>query len=306
MANVIETTVCTDSAFLDFEKVKTQAITLNQLERTAHENDVYGNPLKGMYHFQVVKAFIDMCNEYGYNVEIYDMFAAQNRDKNTPGVTTLPLIEARMNQPKAVEAHILRRVFTNMRLTAFDDDTYTTNLAIGYHQKGIQVGFGRNVKICHNQCMLNPECYVSTYSERGKAGNKVDLAQLLETVRMWLKNAKELVEKEDAIINRMKKIVISPEKMYQIIGMLTTLRVSCDSSIKEIRTNATYPLNSAQINQLTEDMLVKYNQNNVVTVWDLYNSATEMYKAPKMDIPMIMPQNRSFVSFLNEQFDLYV
>jgi hypothetical protein len=100
----------------------------------------------------------------------------------------------------------------------------------------------------------------------------------------------------------MKQIDIPAQQMFTIIGMLTAIRVKCDTSIKEIKETRTYPLNQAQISQLTEDMMMRYHQNNKVTVWDLYNGATELYKATSMDIPSLLPQNRAFVSFLNEMY----
>ena len=83
-----------ENKFFDFEKEKTQQITLNQLERTYRENDVYGNPLKGIYHYDLFNRVISECEELGYNVEVYDMFAAQNRDRTQPGVVKLPQVEA--------------------------------------------------------------------------------------------------------------------------------------------------------------------------------------------------------------------
>lgn len=66
----------------------------------------------------------------------------------------------------------------------------------------------------------------------------------------------------------------------------------------------TYPLNQSQISRLTEDMMYRYYQNGKVTVWDLYNGATELYKADTMDIPALLPQNRAMVGFLSEQFGI--
>ena len=63
--------------------------------------------------------------------------------------------------------------------------------------------------------------------------------------------------------------------MFTLIGMLTALRVKCDTHIAEIRENRTYPLNQSQISRLTEDMMYRYYQNGKVTVWDLYNGASK-------------------------------
>lgn len=300
----METSTINNNQFLDFEQQKVQILTLDQLERTHNEDDVYGNPAMGIYHYDLLKQIILMANEIGYNVEIYDLFAAQNREKGRPGVSLLPAVEA-IHGKKAVEAHILRRVFANIRLTDFDDDENTTNLAVAFHQKGIQVGFGNNVKICHNQCMLGPEYYVSTYSDRGKGrGEGITIPDMMDAVRSWLFDAQHIMITQREQIEMMKNIDVDADTILRFIGLLTATRVKCDTSIKEIRETKTYPLNQAQITQYTEQLMLKYHQNNHITVWDMYNTATDLYKADRMDIPQLLPQNRALVGMLDHQFAL--
>lgn len=286
-----------EDKFFDFEKAKTQAITLEQLSRTHREDDVYGNPLRGIYHFDLFNKVIDECTELGYNVEVYDMFAAQNRDRQSPGVVRLPQVEAVKGQ-HAVEAHILRRVYANIRITDFDNDETTTNVAVAFHQKGIQIGFGPNVMICHNQCMLSPELYMSSYSEKGKKGSGMGVAAMLDTLKSWLVDARHIIETDRERIAKMKETRISAEQMFLLIGLMTATRVKADTSRKSIRENITYPLNQSQITLFTEDMLEAYHDKEFVTAWDMYNSATNLYKANKMDIPALLPQNRAMVNFM--------
>ena len=286
-----------EDKFFDFEKAKTQAITLEQLSRTHREDDVYGNPLRGIYHFDLFNKVIDECTELGYNVEVYDMFAAQNRDRQLPGVVRLPQVEAVKGQ-HAVEAHILRRVYANIRITDFDNDETTTNVAVAFHQKGIQIGFGPNVMICHNQCMLSPELYMSSYSEKGKKGSGMDVAAMLDTLKSWLVDARHIIETDRERIAKMKETRITAEQMFLLIGLMTATRVKADTSRKSIRENITYPLNQSQITLFTEDMLEAYHDKEFVTAWDMYNSATNLYKANKMDIPALLPQNRAMVNFM--------
>lgn len=286
-----------EDKFFDFEKAKTQAITLDQLSRTHREDDVYGNPLRGIYHFDLFNKVIDECNELGYNVEVYDMFAAQNRDRQSPGVVRLPQVEAVKGQ-HAVEAHILRRVYANIRITDFDNDETTTNVAVAFHQKGIQIGFGPNVMICHNQCMLSPELYMSSYSEKDKKGSGMDVAAMLDTLKSWLVDARHIIETDRERIAKMKETRITAEQMFLLIGLMTATRVKADTSRKSIRENITYPLNQSQITLFTEDMLEAYHDKEFVTAWDMYNSATNLYKANKMDIPALLPQNRAMVNFM--------
>lgn len=299
-ANMVATMeAATEDKFFDFEKAKTQEITLEQLGRTYRENDVYGHPLKGIYHYDLFNKVIAECEDVGYNVEVYDMFAAQNRDRNQPGVVKLPQVEAQKGE-NAVEAHILRRVFANIRITDFDDGETTTNLAVAFHQKGIQIGFGPNVMICHNQCLLNPELYMSTYSEKGRKGSGIELSTMLDTLKSWLVDARHIVETDRERIEKMKNTRVSAEQMFTLIGLMTAMRVKSDTTRKSIRENITYPLNQSQITVFTEDMLEAYHTKDVVTAWDMYNSATNMYKANKMDIPALLPQNRAFVDFINK------
>ena len=292
-----------ENQFLDFETSKVQIVTLDQLQRTEKENDVYGKPLKGMYHFELINNMIQMCAKYGYKAEIYDLFAANNRDRNTPGVTRLPEKEAVLGD-KAVEAHILRRVYCNIRLREFDksdgDDAITTNMAISFHQKGIQMGIGRNVVICHNQCMLSPEQYGATYTEPHARAYKLE--ELLERADAWLANLRGIIDADDEKMRLMKQREIKAQEMFTIIGMLTSLRVASETKYKAIRNAySTIPLNQAQIGRLTEKMMLAYHDKGEVTAWDLYNAATDMYKSTQLDQPMILSQNLAMSNFIQTQ-----
>lgn len=68
--------------FLDFDKEKVQVLTLDQLAKTHKEDDVNGNPLKGIYHFELLEQLQECASKHGLNTEIYDLFAANNSDKN--------------------------------------------------------------------------------------------------------------------------------------------------------------------------------------------------------------------------------
>lgn len=305
MANLESAPIMDRTKFLDFEKVKTQDITFEQLINSVEENDVNtGAPMKGMYHYQFIQSVLDMCNELGYETEMYDLFAAQNKNGSTPGVSLLPYIEQKEGE-RAVKAHLLRRVFANVRIKNFDtgegDNLMTTNLSIAYHQRGVQVGFGNNVWICHNQTMLHADLYASTYSENGS--ERMELQQMLGLVKSWLVDARHIVEEDRERLERMKQVNVSAEQMYVLIGMLTALRVAHDSRDKSIHINKTYPLSQTQICSFTEDMMIRYKRFDKVTVYDLYDGATNLYKANMMDIPQVLPQNLAMVRLLEEQFD---
>lgn len=290
------TEVALTGKFFDFDKNKVQTLTLDQLSRTHKENDIYGNPLRGIYHYQLINELMAIAREQNLSLDVWDLFAAQNRDKAQPGVVKLPQVEE-IHGENAVEAHILRRVFANIRITNLDDDEMTTNLAVAFHQKGIQVAFGNMVKVCHNQCLMGSGQYASTYGE-----GKIEIADLLDVVRSWLVDYRRIILGEREKIERMKAIDISAEQMYVMIGMLTAMRIAKDTTHKEIRSNEIYPLNQSQISTFTEDLMLRVHRNGRVSLWDIYNSATELYKADGMDIPMVLPQNIQMMKFIDENY----
>ncbi len=294
-----------DTQFLDFKDNRVQQLTFEQLKRTNRENrgDTNEQP-HGIYHFALIQQLLDMCAQHGYDAEVYDLFATNNRDKQTPGVSLYPELEAKYGK-RAIEAHTLRRVYANIRVKNFDDGDTTTNMALAYTQKGIQLGIGTNVMVCHNQNLLGQGHFVSDYSTKfryasGDIAPKQTLPEIINTADGWLSDLGGLVDEERDKIARMKATVISADDIYKIIGLLMAERVACDSSVKRIRhTGNVYPLNQAQLAMFTESLLVKQKDEGRITAWSMYNAATDIYKPTTAETNLIMPQNLSFVNFMH-------
>lgn len=277
---------------LNFEEAKVQTLNIGQLKRTHMENDIMGRPLKGIYHWEVIEAVRDIALSHGLKAQIEEIFAAQNRDRTQPGVVILPEVEKRYGQ-KAVEAHVLRRVFANIRLTDWDTDEFTANVAVAFHQDGIQIGFGTMVKACHNQCIMNADRYMQSYGK-----DKMDMNAMTARLNEWMADAGKVLSEEQEKILKMKNVKLTNEMLMRMIGELTALRVAHDTVIKEIQIKGTYPLSQTQINTFTEAALVKQREEGEMTLWDAYNLATELYKADRMEIPNILPQNAAMTEYL--------
>lgn len=290
------------SQFLDFEKSKVQTISLEQLEDTMHENRGDDNtPMHGIYHFALIHQLLDMCEKHGYDTELYDLFATNNKDKQTPGVSLNDKLQEKYGA-RAVKATTLRRVYANIRIKNFDDESMTTNLALSYTQRGIQVGFGTNVKVCKNQNMLGDGCFASDYATKNHYANdpyKTDLKGILAKVETWLTDAEHIVITDREEIERMKKAVITPDDLYKILGLLFTIRVATDTNVKEIKYKGdTYPLNQSQLVKFDTDLLIQQKEKGQITAWDFYNAATNLYKPQTCEQNAILVQNLSMVNFM--------
>ncbi len=157
----------------DFQNNGIEVMNFETLQRTYKENDIYGKPVQGIYHYQVLQRMMDICEKYNLDYEVEEIFAAQNRNKTQPGVSILPQVEQTLGE-KAVEAHILRRIFATIRIKDWETDELTTTLVVAYHQDGIQAAIGPCVKVCHNQCILSPEReHLQLRKEQGDNGRGI-------------------------------------------------------------------------------------------------------------------------------------
>ena len=277
----------------DFQKNGIEVMNFDTLQRTYKENDIYNNPVQGIYHYQVIRRMMDICEKYNLDYEVEEIFAAQNRNKTQPGVSILPQVEQTHGE-KAVEAHILRRIFATIRIKDWETEELTTTLVVAYHQDGIQAAIGPCVRICHNQCILSPERSVCNYGKK-----KVTTEEVFDTVDGWMANFEVNMNEDIERIRRLKRRIIPLEEVYMYIGLLTALRVSHDSADRNLSSSVeTYPLNQGQISVFTEEVLKLVMEKGQITAWKLYNIATNIYKPGKTDFPALIPQNGAMAELL--------
>lgn len=280
---------------LDFTKQKVQVMELSDLKRTFKENDSLGKPLRGMYHFDLIENVGNILDTMGYRMQIKEIFAAANGGGINPSVSLSDDYQKKFGD-KAIEAHLLRRVYANVNVYDFDNEELSTRVAIAWHQKGIQIAYGRMVKVCHNLCIMAPkERILST-------GRGIGIEQILEKFSDIMKELPGHINHDDEMISKMKNRVLTPVEILCTIGTMTTMRVAHDSLQPLIRNSEMYPLNQGQISSFTEKMLLtqktKEHDQQQVTLWDMYNAATELLKPDKMDIPSVFDQHATLYQYV--------
>lgn len=280
----------------DFKTNKVEQMDLQTLKRTHWEVDIEGNPQRGIFHFQCIERVEMICKKYNLNYEVEEIFAAQDNSKQMPAVGILKKEEV-IHGEKAVEAHMLRKIFATVRINDFETDELTTTIVLTYHQDGIEAAIGPCVKACHNQCVLGADRRISNYGK-----NKVTTDQVFETIDEWLSQYEVQMNEDRERIQRMKNTIVTEQEIYTYIGLLTAIRVAhdCDDKVLSSRVPDDYPLNQSQITDFTLDVLKKMKTKPVLTAWDLYNIATEYYKPGRTTIPGVIKQNVAFSSTLDQ------
>lgn len=290
------------------ETEKTKGITLQQLKESADIVDIKGDLSNEINAYQLINQVTNICQEYNLMYEIKDLFVADNKNKALGNGISInkQLCEAYQleNQTTNIpfKAVTFNRVFANINLSDMSNSTHVANIVVASNQKGLQVAIGAHCYACRNQTILGAKNICTTYGTTDKIKN---ISDFIERVRQMIREYS--FERDVNILNKMKQIRMDTATIYQMIGELTAIRCAYDSKIKTIKgliSSDVYPLNQSQICKFTESLLLTFKNKGLLSLYDVYQSATALYKVASMDMPNVLPQNNAFASYLNERYNL--
>ena len=292
---------------LNFAEAPVQVLTLEELEKSYHENLPTGDPVGGIYHFALISEVLEVFEQRGLKPVIQEIFAAANRDSRRPGVTLLPQLEEKYGE-RAIEAHLLRRVYANIEIRSDETDDIVTCLAVAYHQKGIQLGIGPMVKVCHNQTILGAQDVVSNYScwgmqksdGRCKKSEKLGVEDIITRAQQWADDYEPYQKIRRERMSMLKSAQMDRDGMLQLIGILVEKRILHDTANDVLRQSSPYPLNSSQINETSEQLIALMRHDEPISYWDAYQQLNTVLKPQRMDIPQVLPQSLALFECLTE------
>ena len=286
---------------LNFAEKPVQVLTLGELERSYHENLPTGDPVGGIYHFALIQQVLAIFEKRGLTPVVQEIFAAANRDSKRPGVTLLPQLEEQYGE-RSIEAHLLRRVYANIEIRSDETDELVTCLAVAYHQKGIQLGIGPMVRVCHNQTILGAQDVVSNYTCYGGQNrkDKLSLESMIGRAELWADEYEPYQKIRRERMNALKSAEFTRTDMLQLIGILVEKRILHDTQNEELHLSTPYPLNSSQINETSEQMITLMSRQEPQSYWDAYQQLNTVLKPGRMDIPQVLPQSLALFETMYE------
>ena len=286
---------------LNFAEKSVQVLTLEELEKSYHENLTTGEPVGGIYHFALIQEVLEMFEKRGLKPVVQEIFAANNKDSKRPGVTVLPQLEAEFGE-RAIEAHLLRRVYANIEIRSDETDDIVTCLAVAYHQKGIQLGIGPMVKVCHNQTILGAQDVVSNYTcySGQSRKDKYSLEMVMNRAQRWADDYEPFQKVRRERMAALKSAQMDRNGMLQLIGVLVEKRILHDTNNDVLRISQPYPLNSSQINETSEQLIALMRHDEPISYWDAYQQLNTVLKPSRMDIPQVLPQSLALFETMYE------
>ena len=286
---------------LNFAEQAVQVLTLGELERSYHENLPTGDPVGGIYHFALIQQVLAIFEKRGLTPVVQEIFAAANRDSKRPGVTLLPQLEEQYGE-RSIEAHLLRRVYANIEIRSDETDDIVTCLAVAYHQKGIQLGIGPMVRVCHNQTILGAQDVVSNYTCYGGQSrkDKLSLESVIGRAELWADEYEPYQKIRRERMSALKSAQMDRNGMLQLIGILVEKRILHDTNNEVLRSSQPYPLNSGQINETSEQLIALMRHDEPISYWDAYQQLNTVLKPGRMDIPQVLPQSLALFETMYE------
>ena len=286
---------------LNFAEQAVQVLTLGELERSYHENLPTGDPVGGIYHFALIQQVLAIFEKRGLTPVVQEIFAAANRDSKRPGVTLLPQLEEQYGE-RSIEAHLLRRVYANIEIRSDETDELVTCLAVAYHQKGIQLGIGPMVRVCHNQTILGAQDVVSNYTCYGGQNrkDKLSLELVIGRAELWADEYEPYQKIRRERMSALKSAQMDRNGMLQLIGILVEKRILHDTNNEDLRISQPYPLNSGQINETSEQLIALMRHDEPISYWDAYQQLNTVLKPGRMDIPQVLPQSLALFETMYE------
>lgn len=289
---------------LSTKSEKVIPLDFETLRATQPENDVEGKPIGGLRHWDVIADIMNTCEDYGFETNIRDMWAANNRDSFRPGISMLPEMVAQYGET-APQSHIVRRVYTTITLGDNRTGEYCTAIAVAFQQAGVQIAIGPNVHICHNQCVLSASDMVTNFGSQKIRRANSDFCEspqpfYFKRLINWMENLKQQSENWDAFIGEMRATRLSRHDINVWLGELYTRRIQLDLNDKDIP-QPYAPFTHSQLNRFSEALVQRYFRTGELTAWEFANHGTNIYKPRTADMPTILPSNAALFDFIKEK-----
>lgn len=298
--------------FAPLKEGKSRGITMQQLAAGSDIEDRNGDILNGINAYQLILQVAQMANAHHGEARITDLFVADNVNKaqgngiaiNKRIKDAYQLKTGTDNIPFA--AATFNRVFCNIQLVGQHTDTHVANVVVATNQSGLQVAVGAHCHACRNQTILGAQNFVSSYGKQ-----KMNTAEFLNAVNLMLQGYSFVNDME--ALRKMQQYELNDEHVLMLMGYLRYLYAKYNSRDASIRSQVTgsyaiYPMDACQLNRLDQSIVQTERtlHGRPMTVYDLYQGATTIYKVARTDMPNILPQNLAFVQTLNEVFGLEI
>lgn len=252
------------------KKEKYETLTLSELKKTNIAwADLERSKTTPVAHYELIDKIMDVLTKAGQEPILEHIYAT-----NQAGSTPMRNLEEQYGGVKNIlQAWLLRKITGKIYIPRLDHPELRSCIAFSYHDKGIDVAFGQDVRDCTNMSIFGSHI-LHTWG----AGQNTDYKILMETLEKWAANFDKMTEEDRYVIREMQKIKITSERMHQFVGKLLLLANASNSGMK----SAIAPVNVSQCSEISKGILMGgqiFIPGMERSLWDFYNDITFVMKA---------------------------
>jgi len=262
--------------FMKNEKV--EILNIDELKQTINAID-FGkvSRTRPVSHFKLIEDIIEILVNAGYKPVIDHIYCAKSS-----GTKIVPKVKEQFQLEKVLDAWIIDKVTGKIMIPELSNDDVQCCIAFAYHDKGIDVAFGTDVRDCTNMCIYGSDI-MHTYGSR----KDVNYERMLSVLTEWSHNFRSMFQRNLEIADKMSKINVSGWEMLRFIGKLSVLAIEFNMGMKVVA-----PLNVTQVAEVTRGIILKrgekFYEGPECTLWEFYNFMTFVMKGDKADITSLL------------------
>lgn len=275
-----------------FVKERVEVLTLEELKRTVNARDIgTQSRTRPVAHFQFIEDIMKILTDAGQMPQLDHIYCAKSS-----GTKIIPRIEESMQMEKVLEAWILDKVTGKIMIPALSDEMVQCCIAFSYHDKGLDLAFGTDVRDCTNMCIYGSNI-LHTYGSK----KDVNYERMMQVLKEWSTRLPEMHRNDMEIIGKMMKVNVTGWEMVRFLGKLMVLAVESNMGMKVVA-----PLNVTQVGEVTRGVITKkgekFYEGPDCTLWDFYNFMTYVMKADKADITTLLTDIASLGNMMISEY----
>lgn len=276
-------------------KERTREIDLPTLKETVSLAEYDGKlpDSRPLEHYQLIDDLSEIAYKKGYNFNLDHIYVSKSESNRL-----MVFDPENQGLPKS---YILRRVVTRLNIVdaSFNTAAHNTSIAIGYNERGIQIAFGTNVKVCSNMCIFG-ERYMTTYGD-----NKMPFDKMMELVNTYINQLPDICSDDFRILNRMYDHPVNDNDIITAVGEMQL------NAVRGAYFGGDSPLNIGEVSTFSKGLLKQHGnileaepESRIMSLYDFYNMGTEILHPQRAEISSVWPNVSSWGNFVVNHFNL--
>ena len=282
-----------------FEKdEKRKEISLETLKQTASLVDPYVGKMpahRPLEHWQLIETIAEKVDKKGYKFKPDPIFIGNGKEE------LKRIIQLDPENMGLVNAIVINRILTRLNFSGedFGRKEYNTSIAIGYHERGIQMAFGTNIKVCANMCIFANRILYTYGSE------KMPFEKMMQLVDEYIDNLPTIAKDDFRILETFKEFPVNDWNVIETVGEMQLM------AVQSAYLKGESPFNIGQVSSFSQGVLKNSpklldlgGEDRIMSLYDFYNMGTEILHPKRAEMTTVWPSVAHWGDYLTKRFNV--